>query len=318
MIASPQEITEDLKTKLGNEVDFFHAADSSFNDNSKLIFDRVAAADKTFLEEDYKRLISALAFLSNVYVLEKKHFIEDAKMEFATQEGAAGREVRKTLETQSPLKEVLPNSKTELGTVVVWHDPIQLEIMRDKTTKRQVMVGLASTGKTILIQLKVLEIIEQTEENVFIILPYKNLEEQYKHFFENSGVDTNGRIVYVTPEMSKWKNILEESMTSHWFIDEFASIHAGYKELSNLIQTLQEDFREDQFLWVTVDLQQKFEYFSVGFDPSPIPEIENSTKRHLMFIHRCTGNVFNQYRENTSKLIEMGHQYEVNLDLFST
>jgi hypothetical protein len=76
---------------------------------------------------------------------------------------------------------------------------------------------------------------------------------------------------------------------------------------------LNSNFSKDQFIWVTVDLQQKFEYFGIGYDITQIPDIRNSTRRHLMFIHRCTRSVRNEYRENTSFLVDMGHQYEVRL-----
>ena len=132
----------------------------------------------------------------------------------------------------------LPGAKTQLGTVVVWLDPIQLEIMKD-TAKRQVIVGPASTGKTLLIQLKVLEIMETTTENVLIILPYKQLAAKYKEFLENaSNIDTTNRVKFCTAETEDWKCLLEENKTSHWFVDEFAALHTGHKELCNQILTM--------------------------------------------------------------------------------
>jgi hypothetical protein len=161
-------------------------------------------------------------------------YTDEAMMTLASK---AKREVLRRIQTQSALKE-LPGSKTQLGTIVVWLDAIQQEIMKDPT-KRQVIVGPASTGKTLLIQLKVLEIIEETKSKVLIILPYKQLEEKYKEFLKNAtDIDTSKEVKFVTPETQNWKRLLEENKTSHWFVDEFAALYAGHKELSNQILTL--------------------------------------------------------------------------------
>jgi hypothetical protein len=240
MVSSPQEITEhDLKTKLSNNgIDFLHADSKAFEKNSQLIEKMATAAAESsqFEEKDYIRLISALAFLSNLYVTGKNYSIEESKMKLASQEGEKGREVSENLQTHLHLKEALPNSKTELGSVVVRLDPVQREIMKDKTSKRQVIVGPASTGKTILIQLKVMEIIETTtNEKVLIILPCKQLEEKYKDFFQNRNIDINRRVRFVTPDNKDWQQLLEENKDSHWFIDEFTALHAGHKDLCNQI-----------------------------------------------------------------------------------
>lgn len=240
MVSSPQEITEhDLKTKLSNNgIDFLHADSKAFEKNSQLIEKMATAAAESsqFEEKDYIRLISALAFLSNLYVTGKNYSIEESKMKLASQEGEKGREVSENLQTHLHLKEALPNSKTELGTVV-WLDSIQREIMKDKTSNRQVIVGPASTGKTILIQLKVLEIVETTtNEKVLIILPYKDLEEKYQEFLsQSSNIDMTKRVQFLTADTDDWEQRLEKNKDSHWFIDEFAALHAGHKDLCKKI-----------------------------------------------------------------------------------
>ncbi len=150
---------------------------------------------------------------------------------------AARGEVVKRLQTQATLKDIT-GSKTQLGTVVVWLDVIQQEIMKDPA-KRKVIVGPASTGKTLLIQLKVLEIIESGKDNVLIILPLQQLVEKYKEFFKKAtNIDMSNRVRFCTAEIEDWEGLLGKNKTSHWFIDEFAALHAGYKELSNQILKL--------------------------------------------------------------------------------
>jgi hypothetical protein len=113
-----------------------------------------------------------------------------------------------------------------------------------------------------------------------------------------------------------WKKVLERSQTSHWFIDEFAAINAGHKELDDAITKAQRDFEEEQFLWVAIDrLQTMFETLNhFGFE---ISKIENSSMRQLMLIHRCTKGVFKEYQIYCSELIAMGHQNEVKCHDFT-
>ncbi len=234
MAAGPEELTDnELKKNLSSDgIQFFRADPAALEENSKLIEKVFLAADVTFQfqEEDYKRLIAALVFLSS---FEKKGVTESA-MKLATQEGEAGRQFSQNFEKQLAVKtfveKALPESKTEVGTVVVWLDPIQLEILNDVTTKKQIIIGPASTGKTLLIQLKVLQIIEKSTVNVLIILPCKQLEAKYKDFFLKTDLDTSTRIEFVTPDTQYWESLLEENKTSHWFIDEFAALNTGHHD----------------------------------------------------------------------------------------
>jgi hypothetical protein len=212
---------------------------------------------------------------------------------------------------QAAVKEALPDSKHEKRTIVVWLDPIQQEIMQDKTLKKLVIIGPASTGKTILIQLKVLEIVTMTKDKVLIILPHEQLAAKYEKFFKTSDIGMNERIEFVTPDTKYRKHILNKNKNSNWFIDEFAALSTGHFDFCSQVLALSQNFSDKQFVWVTLDLQQQFEYFTKGFNHSGY--FEDSIKRHLMFIHRCTGSVFNEYRENASPLIDMGHQIKVLL-----
>jgi hypothetical protein len=244
MVASPEElIDEELKKNLSDDgIDFFHADYAALKENSKLI-ENAANEAFQFKEEDYKRLIAALAFLSSVLKIKQdqkktEKGLTEPEMILATQEGAVGRQVSENLQMQTAVKYSLPDSNHEQGTIVVWLDPIQQEIMNDKKTKKHIIIGPASTGKTILIQLKVLEIVTKTTNNkVLIILPCNQLKEKYKEFFQSNKVHTTGRVDYITSENTDWEHLLEANIDSHWFVDEFAALHAGQKELCDHIIT---------------------------------------------------------------------------------
>jgi hypothetical protein len=241
MAASPEKLTDnELKKNLSDDgIDFFHADSAALEENSQLI-EKAANEAFQFKEEDYKRLISALAFLLSVQKIKQdqkktEKGLTESEMILATQEGGKGREISKKLQTHSAVKEALPDSKHEHGTIVVWLDPIQLEILNDKKAKRQIIIGPASTGKTILIQLKVLELVKRSDEKVLIILPCKELEENYKYFFHQNNIATIGKVQFVRPDTNNWRHILKKQKNIHWFIDEFAALHAGHKELCNQI-----------------------------------------------------------------------------------
>jgi superfamily I DNA and RNA helicase len=218
-------------------IDFFHADSAALEENSQLI-EKDANEAFQFKEEDYKRLIAALAFLSSVKKIEetRKKGLTVLEMKRATQEGEKGKEISKKFRTQSAV-EAVPDSKYKEGNIVVWLDPIQREIMNNnKELKKLVIIGPASTGKTILIQLKVLELVKKPDEKALIILPYNQLEEKYKEFFcQNGEIDITGRVQFVTPDNKDWPQRLGENKDSHWFIDEFAALHAGHKDLCKKI-----------------------------------------------------------------------------------
>ncbi len=78
--------------------------------------------------------------------------------------------------------------KKEVGKFVVWLDPVQVAILDDET-KRQVIIGNAATGKTLVIQLKVLELLYDCDDHkILIILPYSKLVQFYDIFFEAQGI----------------------------------------------------------------------------------------------------------------------------------
>ena len=70
-------------------------------------------------------------------------------------------------------------------------DPEQVEIMNDPDPW-QIIIGPASTGKTLLIQLKVLDILTyDPNSNILILVPLEIMKATYQKFFQQQ-IDPSG------------------------------------------------------------------------------------------------------------------------------
>ncbi len=199
--------------------------------------------------------------------------------------------------------------KSDYGSIFVWLDPIQHEIMNDSNTK-QVIIGPASTGKTLLIQLRVLELCRKDSDcEILILLPHKTLVKKYQHFFEEAEVDLS-KLFFVTPS-DDWKKVMEERKhCHHWFVDELVAMHLRCEDLNDMIIKIASDFGPQQHLWVTVDFSQNFNSSKPDLDLVNLKFLEDASKKHLMLIHRCTKMVFKLCAFYCAPFTDIGHQYE--------
>ena len=220
IIASPTELSRELKTKIKSVgVQFLNIEDRIDEDLYQTDHNSVE-----FSEHVYKKLIAAFAFLSSCYLLEKRWTVEEKKVKKEMQESAKAEEIITDLQAQTAMEKVDKSiSKTEFGSLYVWLDPVQQEIM-NHSNPRQVIIGPASTGKTLLIQLKVVELGRNDKDSqILIFLPHQNLVKKYKHFFQEAELNLEN-IFFVTP-YDDWKKVMEEKNSCHWFVDELAAMH---------------------------------------------------------------------------------------------
>ncbi len=140
-------------------------------------------------------------------------------------EGVAMMDIVENLKGQNQLEGIEGSKKIELSrSIFMWLDPLQAEILQDNNPK-QYIIGPASTGKTLLIQLKVLEILKADKKSkVLIILPYKHLVKSYVEFFQDAGFNTENPNLLITTLTGPWRNFND----AHIFIDEYCAI--GPKE----------------------------------------------------------------------------------------
>ncbi len=305
IIASPTEVSLDLKEKLTNvSIQFLNIEHNIDEDLYQTEHSSVE-----FTEEIYKKLIAAFAFLSSCYFLEKRWTLDEEKISKDMTEPAKAKEIIESFQSQSAMEKVGKGIlKSDYGSIYVWLDPVQQEIMSD-ANPRQVIIGPASTGKTLLIQLKVLELCRNDRDSeILILLPHISLVRKYQHFFLKSEVNLNN-VFLVTPS-DNWKKVLEERKNCHWFVDELVAMHLRYKELNDIIIKMASNFGPQQLLWITVDFAQKFNSHQPNLDLVNLKFLEDASKKHLMLIHRCTKMVFELYAFYCSPFVDLGHQYE--------
>ena len=303
LIASPTSLTLDLETKLKSE-------DVQFLEIGKPISKEIYQneGNMEFEEIIYSNLVAAFAFLSSCYLLEKRWTVNDQSTQIDMVEASKGREIISEFQSQSQLEKVDKNiSKTTFGSLFVWLDPVQQEIIDDDNPK-QVIIGSASTGKTLLLQLKILDLCSNDKDSeAVIILPNKRLVKKYQEFLTHSGVALDN-LYFVTPK-DNWKEVLYEKKSCHMFVDELAAMNLRCRELNDTLLAIAHEFKPKQLLWVTIDFGQTFNSHRPECDQKNLRLIDGASKKHLMLIHRCTINVFNNFLLKCSPLIDIGHQY---------
>jgi hypothetical protein len=220
-----------------------------------------------------------------------KVLLDEQEFEMSQTEGVKASEIVEKISKQQPLsKWKNPEVKPSL---CYWLDPIQSEIM-DDSNPYQIIVGPASTGKTLLIQLKVLQMLHKAEkEAVLIILPLQSLKQNYVKFFMDCGLQDDCDL-FITTIRENWMSLVHQ-YNPHVFIDEFAAVWSIEKEvIDEILKPVKTNQQiTTKLIWITIDFLQSFEILTLG-----LPQIqdkhfvETATKSHLLLVHRCTKSVF--------------------------
>ncbi len=246
------------------------------------------------------KLIAALAFLK---CCTKLH-----SFKLALREGAKGKELSDSLTHHKHLEKWRHPGVEKSKDLYVWLDPIQVEIMKDKDPI-QIIIGPASTGKTILIQLKIIEKLKNNEP-VIVILPSSALVLKYRLFFENCNQE---KLCIITPDEKDWPSI-QRKTKAHVFIDEYCVSALEHKEFEDEIKKLAKLIIESPsspiLLWITMDFKQGLESKWEFPSSKGVCFLESGLfpKSHLVMFHRCTKNVLLNYRDFCGSLADIGHQ----------
>jgi superfamily I DNA and RNA helicase len=206
LISFPEsEDTEEEK-----QFDDFNALLKSDFQDSKILYDKLfPARDEVISSRTLDNLSAAFALLKFGIVLKSSKEIPENLLNQNMLEGQAitgqllALDKQDFLESKSKKKKLEDDEKAQkrkFNKIVLWLDPRQSQIMDEEVQKHQYIIGPPGTGKTILIQLKVLEVYQNNPESkVLIMLPYEPLVEAYKKFFEESGLETttSGNLIFV-------------------------------------------------------------------------------------------------------------------------
>jgi len=224
-------------------------------------------------------------------------------------EGVAINETIGNIRGQNQLQNSLGSKKFQFKRkhLFIWLDPRQAEILEDSNTK-QYIIGPASTGKTLLVQLKVLEILElNPESKILIILPHNHLVESYKKSFQDFGLEIQDSNLLITTLSGHWRTFGD---AHHTFIDEYCAIGPKESVFSKNHQDLKckvENMPQTLYCWITMDFWQGYETVS---HTKHYITLKDSKLTALTMFHRCTIGVLKEYRKNYSEVImQVGHQY---------
>ena len=210
--------------------------------------------------ESQRKIFAALAFMQCSYYFPKISqsivTVDESELLEFQSEPMAGSHLLQNLRRQSHIE----SSKCEgiqrwSKNVFVWLDPIQKRFF-DDTSKQQLIIGSAGTGKTLLVQLKVLEM--NTSGKILILLPNDELVNQYKWFFEGKlapGYDANINIMSPPKEL---KTLLKNFNPTHIIIDEFSAVCSINSFCLEDIRTFIKEKNFHPHLLITFDYHQRY------------------------------------------------------------
>ena len=179
-------------------------------------------------------------------------------------------------------KKLVRNVGSKRTKQVLYLNPKQLEVWYGP--RMQIVEGVAGTGKTILIQHKVLELDKtQPRDEMIVVLATKAIGEVYKIFFRNNGASQR---IEVAEHDWSWKS----STVHHIFMDEtqhcFISTAEALREFHEPVPI---DFSKS-FIWIFLDPAVKSlpsaQQLRNRFKP------ESFTIVSLSDVMRCTPEIF--------------------------
>lgn len=180
------------------------------------------------------------------------------------------------------------------------------------SNNRQILRGPASTGKTIMIQIKVLQILRNDRNaKILILLPFTRLVEKYKTFFNNAGImPDNENLCIATAESSELDQFIENN-SPNIFIDEFSAVIARKFLFSQTLKTYLQNIPNYKVMWITIDIKQSLDVSEGNYFAGEIKEISmrEANETYLLIVHRCVKFVFDQYKEICGTDVKLGHQH---------
>ncbi len=224
---SGQEIMETDKEKLVSAILFLLSCHIYQNEDSNLKVKVVKALEKEDLDslkEIYEYEKSLRKVVEKVIADHQKEEILDKSLE-----GRGAKSQTLALQSMSHIDETTKKQKQKIAAFLskeykirntsIFLDPIQQQIMSDKNP-RQLILGIAATGKTVLVQLKAWDLLDKDPVcKVLIILPQEGVIDVYQSYFGSAHQDR----LFIMTFREDWKTIAEDH-SPHILIDEFAAI----------------------------------------------------------------------------------------------
>ena len=282
--------------------------------------------------DNYKRLVGSLAFLTCCHSFSFDQRLEE-QLENACLEGSQSQEIVDKLDRHGHLEKWRhpavemrswkrpgdPGAPTSLRNHdFIWLDPNQSKILND-LHPFQIILGPASTGKTVLVQLKILDVISKNNAaTVLLVVPYPILKQKYEKFFDDANLGQLRKSITIITADEDFFDYIDNM--PHIFVDEFcASVTLSQnfsKNFERLMTCCQQAGQHSvlyhpktkeallgKIVWITADFKQSLgNTWCESYDANFVFKHHPFVKTFLGMIHRCTNEVQKSYSHYSGPL----------------
>ena len=228
------------------------------------------------VSDDFELILASLGFLCCTYRTQGEDLeLDENELGEKISEPHAARALAENLKRQSPLEQS-KSSKVKKLTVqspdgksdqYFWLDPIQSAVM-ECNSKKVFIAGPAGTGKTILLQLKIEQILKNDLDSRILVFfpPWPSsgaLAGIYTNFLKQLCTDEMlERVRLITLDSIQSESTVSLGLKwepTHTFIEEFKAFQSN-KDVSTSGLKMLADFalKSDTFVWITLDVLQGF------------------------------------------------------------
>ena len=130
-----------------------------------------------------------------------------------------------------------------------------------------------------------------------------------RFFFQNAGVETDGHNLLIATPSDPQLDEFIRTKNPHLFIDEYSAVIARKAQFSATLNNYLKNIPQSNYMWITVDIKQSLDAASEGnYLAEEMTNVSMKTEKHLLTVHRCVDNVFQQYRHHCDINVQLGHQ----------
>ena len=216
-----------------------------------------------FDQKSLSRLFATLAFLkcsSYYHKISSYVKLDGEKLLDCQSEVSSAKHLVMKMKTQTHMEKskCLGTEPRTLENFFLWLDPIQKRFL-DDSCNEQLLIGTAGTGKTILAQLKVLQVFKSgNQAKILILLPNEVLVNQYKTSLLEQVASADSATIKIMTASSAMKTCLKSFKPTHIIIDEFSAVSSlNSLCLDDILDYIKEQ-QKSPYLLLTFDYHQRY------------------------------------------------------------
>ena len=175
--------------------------------------------------------------------------------------------------------------KVKISTQLLYLNPEQIAVWDGP--EQQLIHGIAGTGKTVLIQHKVLDLDKKLDpKEQIIVMATEAVSSPYRTFFEQNQASNRVQMYNMANAMIRMKQLLT-APAAHLFVDEAQNLIGLIKELIDLIKRYR---GSNKYLWIALDPVQAQEKM-IKTTQQLKEELQLICLPPLSYVMRCTPEV---------------------------